>query len=74
MRGSLDDMWKPIEGLKPCPFCGETRVSLVERAQSGGDGQYTIVCWSCAAEGGWSKSAHGAKRYWEMRPEEKHDA
>lgn len=49
-------------GLKPCPFCGENRVSLKTITQLKRENQYTIVCWSCAAEGGWSKTASGARK------------
>lgn len=70
----MPEMGKPAEGLKPCPFCGETRVGVVVRRQDYGEAQYTIVCWSCAAEGGWSRSESGARRFWELRPEEKKDA
>lgn len=60
--------------LLPCPFCkGEP---IPERAlRDGYEGQeddqdawaYVIRCRSCAAEGGWAKSASGGERNWNMR-------
>lgn len=59
----------------PCPFCSGTRTSVrkllrdgYEKSPSDPDAHaYTIVCGSCAAEGGWAKSESGASRLWNTR-------
>ena len=60
-----------VTDVKPCPFCGEERVNIKTSTYPNRDNEYTIVCWSCAAEGGWAKTTTGARRNWNMRTEKK---
>lgn len=57
-----------------CPFCGGaprgTRVLRDGYETCPGDPDawaYTMVCTSCAAEGGWAKTHAGAVRHWNLR-------
>jgi Lar family restriction alleviation protein len=59
----------------PCPFCGDVTVMLNDELRPGyaecpndPDARaYYYSCNSCAAHGGWGKSATSALRYWNMR-------
>jgi hypothetical protein len=57
-----------------CPFCGGAPIE--DRALRDGYANYPsdpdayayfIICRSCAAQGGWAKSASGGRRRWNMR-------
>jgi Lar family restriction alleviation protein len=74
-QGTLKSM-RIGEGLKPCPFCGDTRVWIDKMLRDGYEQfkddedayAYSIRCGSCAASGGWSKSSeNSAIRLWNMR-------
>ena len=67
-----------IELLKdslPCPFCGGDQSYLGKVLREGYEASkndpdahaFTVVCCSCAAESGWSKSQTGAVKNWNMR-------
>lgn len=61
--------------LLPCPFCkGEPipdktlrGVGYVGQEDDPDAWAYTVRCRSCAAEGGWAKTASGGERNWNMR-------
>ena len=53
--------------LLPCPFCGGDPKPMPLSYPYGRETKYTIVCRSCAAEGGWAKNPLGARRWWNMR-------
>jgi hypothetical protein len=60
--------------LLPCPFCGGQPIPEKALRDGYADCQddpdayaYTVRCRSCAAEGGWAKSATSAARWWNMR-------
>ncbi len=60
---------KPDE-IKSCLFCGGDEVTLrciwhLNRLMP--CWKYVIVCSSCAAQGGWAKSAGNALHNWNMR-------
>lgn len=46
-----------------CPFCGGEPIANPPNKH----GKHTIRCISCSAEGGWSTSAAGAIKLWNMR-------
>lgn len=60
--------------LPSCPFCGCDKLYMTSmprfpglpRKWSGGMA-YSVACGGCAAQGGWEKSASGARRDWAMR-------
>ncbi len=65
-----------MDELKLCPFCGgkgrhnKGNRDGYEDWQDDPDAYaHWIVCRSCAATGGWSKSETGAVRMWNLRPE-----
>lgn len=47
--------------LKPCPFCGSSKVKLINPQTLGGDYKYTVVCVSC--EIGIVNSDYGLRLY-----------
>ena len=60
------------EQLLPCPFCGGNALPARElrgylKPTDIEAYAYFYRCHACAAEGGWSKSATGAVRLWNMR-------
>ncbi len=62
---------KLVNGLKPCPFCGEATdaVSILE-TDSGIDGisgEYYVFCLTCFAQSGEFPSRREAKRSWNRR-------
>lgn len=57
-----------IADLAPCPFCGGS--ARLGSALHNGQWTSCCTCDSCAAVGGWAKSAPAAVRMWNMRPAE----
>ncbi len=64
--------------LQPCPFCaGKGYCSNkirdgYENYQDDPDAYaHWVICNSCAATGGWSKSKSGAARMWNLRPKDR---
>lgn len=62
------------EALLPCPFCGGEGIPRkglrdgYDNYQDDPDAwAHYIICRSCAGQGGWAKSASGARRWWNMR-------
>ena len=61
------------EAIPPCPFCGGVGEMSRSRRFPGcpddwpGAWSYVVSCTSCAATGGWAKSASGAKKWWSRR-------
>ncbi|ELH8365166.1 Lar family restriction alleviation protein [Salmonella enterica] len=56
--------------LKPCPFCGNPHVSLVETLREfDGENTYFVNCGCCNASQ-LSDSKEGAIRNWNQRDEE----
>jgi hypothetical protein len=47
--------------MKTCPFCGGN--PYMEKKED----RYFVCCETCAATGGWSKTAEGAQMNWEAR-------
>lgn len=60
--------------LLPCPFCGGAgipahalRDGYAETPDDQDATAYWITCRSCAATGGWAKTASGGSRRWNTR-------
>lgn len=58
--------------LKPCPFCGGTKVYLMESQQGVCDGY--VVCDGCRAEGPCGVTDDEARRLWNERAERRDEA
>lgn len=55
-----------IKGLKPCPFCGNTKPYVIKWIEK----VYSVCCGNeryCSCEMGNSISIEGAKRIWNRR-------
>jgi Lar family restriction alleviation protein len=57
-----------------CPFCGGEPVidkQLIDEGSTSSEDPdafaYFVVCRSCAAKGGWAKTAAAGNRLWNMR-------
>lgn len=53
--------------IKNCPHCDGQPIRVGPNVYY----KFSIRCISCAAEGGWGKSAEAAARMWNMRTEDK---
>lgn len=76
MRGAPESPppggWDPPANLEPCPFCrgqAELRRTLRDGCLPSEEEAfaYYAFCRSCAAAGGWAKSASGAATRWNWR-------
>jgi hypothetical protein len=60
------------EGLKPCPFCGESKylrvMSAADYWEDSSCAGTTVLC-KCGAHCGWIKTTKAAKERWNRRPE-----
>lgn len=52
------------EELKPCPFCGGTKIGIREES-----GMIWAYCKECGAMGEWDYSENRAKANWNRRIE-----
>ena len=48
--------------LKPCPFCGEKELGVVED-----DAEVFVRCYECGVRGPWTDSANRARVIWNIR-------
>ena len=62
------------EGLKPCPFCGKNKITIVTTEDLGctaGDFGYFACCdaqfGGCGASSGWQPSEEDATDAWNRR-------
>lgn len=57
------------EGLKPCPFCLENKLLLIENRSRDETWEYTraVVCMTCGACGPECKTDQEAKDAWNRR-------
>lgn len=55
------------EELKPCPFCGGTKIGIREDDEA--SGMIWAYCKECGAMGEWDYSENGAKANWNRRVE-----
>lgn len=59
------------EELKPCPFCGETRIFLDKRTGYNFHSEYLAYCISCHSEGPKCDTEDVARTMWNSRPTQK---
>ena len=59
--------------LKPCPFCGESTVTMICRINDDWRNRYSVLCdyerGGCGAESGWYHSKEEAAEAWNRRAE-----
>ena len=55
----------PVEELKPCPFCGDTDIEIIEPSEC--YDEFEVQCQECGARSEWENSKEKAVANWNRR-------